>query len=488
MPAPYRILTTLAMLVALALPAAAQRYDWRDPARVDGLSDAEHRYLQAALAFAGDYEGLLDGAWGTRSRTALSEWSLREAGRATPTWGGLRDLVARFEDERARNGWTQVRYEAEGLYHQMPRDLLTERPGGRELRYVSPDGGLALLFQTDARLPVGLHDEFADDARRGTQTYRLRNDDRMITAGTMRGGRHVYVRSDRTRDGWATLILLADDANRGRLRVISASVSRERRPPLGLPPGSTLARLASGTAALPQPAPPPEPQRQDAQDPLERALIGLLDRALDRAFADDDPEPARRPRPEAQPEPEPVRPAIRAATGFYVNTTDVVTTGALLDLCGGRVETRDGVRARELASDRRTGLAVVSLPGRSRSWLAVDAARPRGGTEVDLIARRGGAAETRGGAILRVLGGGEVEHSVPAGPLVTGAPMLDGAGRVAAVSLPPLGGRGPSDLAASGRALAGMLRDAGVVFAEAGGAAEDGRGARDAVVALRCAR
>ena len=36
-----------------------------------GLTDAEKRIVQAALALSGDYLGLLDGAWGSGSQSAL---------------------------------------------------------------------------------------------------------------------------------------------------------------------------------------------------------------------------------------------------------------------------------------------------------------------------------------------------------------------------------------------------------------------------------
>ena len=42
------------------------------------LTDDEKRFLQAALALSGDYTGLIDGAWGRGSQTALERYATRE--------------------------------------------------------------------------------------------------------------------------------------------------------------------------------------------------------------------------------------------------------------------------------------------------------------------------------------------------------------------------------------------------------------------------
>lgn len=64
----FRFFLTGLWLLVFAAPAIAQNYDdlFRD-FRADGLTYADKRFLQTALAFEGHYNGLLDGDWGRLS-------------------------------------------------------------------------------------------------------------------------------------------------------------------------------------------------------------------------------------------------------------------------------------------------------------------------------------------------------------------------------------------------------------------------------------
>ena len=452
----------LAILLALALPAAAQttlRLDDRfDAGRLDAV---EKRYLQAALAFEGTYNALLDGAWGRGSQGALERW----AG-GTPRWRDLRPLLTAFEAERGSAGWTQVVHEEEGVGHLLPRTLLERREGGRELRYVSPDGGLVLLFQIDASLPIALHDAFREDVRDGTDAYRVRNEALTVTAGQMRGGRHVYARSDRFGRGgrWATHIVLADEANRGRLRLIAASFADGARPQLDLPARGILATLIRAEdRVLPRRQPDPNPR-----DPLESALELLLDRALDRAFGEDDA-PAQGGAATAPRD-------RRTASGFHVNTTDVVTVDALIARCGS-IETRGGAPVDVIHRDRDLGLAVVAVPGRSAAWLSVSPDAPVANGRIAMIRAR---ADRREGRITYVDGRNTMVHSVAVGRAGLGAPFVS-QGRVVGVARPQ--GEGQSYRAVQGSAVSRMLSRAGIVHQARGGTDSPS----DAVVRLRCA-
>ncbi|MBM2575795.1 trypsin-like peptidase domain-containing protein [Jannaschia sp. Os4] len=477
----------LAVLLLLAGPALAQtiRLDAAFDAR--RLSDVEQRYLQSALAFEGDYVALIDGAWGRGSQGALERWAAREARGGRATWRAVGALVRRWEAERDAAGWVQVWHDEERLGHQLPQGLLRVTESDRELRYVSPDGGLVILYRLDRDLPLALHDEFRADARAGVDTYRTQSADRLITAGQMRGGRHAYVRSDRSGARWATHVVLSDDANRGRLRVIAGSFSRRNVPPAELQPGGALAALLDDVAPEAGPSLPPrrsEPSGDLGRDLVEMALETLLQRALDRALGDDGPAAPLR-----EPEPEPVAEPLRArvGTGFYVNTTDVVAAEALLRGCGGEVRTAEGRAARVVLRDEEAGVAVLSLPGRSEAWLPVAVRGASEGQRIEAVFARSGSADLRAGRVTRVSGGGGLlRHDVAAGDRSLGAPLLGDRSRVVGVTLPRADGRaGRTDRALNGAALSDLLRDAGVVHGtrRAPPAADDPAAA---IVRLQC--
>jgi serine protease Do len=69
----------LLLLLALISCSAAQAFTAEDLTReFDArlLTDQEKRLLQTGLAFAGAYNGMIDGAWGAGSQQALERFTL----------------------------------------------------------------------------------------------------------------------------------------------------------------------------------------------------------------------------------------------------------------------------------------------------------------------------------------------------------------------------------------------------------------------------
>ena len=79
----------LLLLVLLGAPAAqaftAEQMTREFDAR--WLTDQEKRLLQTGLAFAGSYNGMIDGAWGAGSQRALERYTLAQGGSAIVTNG-----------------------------------------------------------------------------------------------------------------------------------------------------------------------------------------------------------------------------------------------------------------------------------------------------------------------------------------------------------------------------------------------------------------
>ncbi|TFL19396.1 S1 family peptidase [Jannaschia formosa] len=450
------------------------------------LSRDELRTLQAALAVEGSYDALLDGAWGRGSQSALEDWVRTSSAGGTPTWRDVRALVRRFQAEHDVNGWTPVRHPDSRLSHLRPDRLLRQSADGDETRFVSEDGGLAIVTRRGGLRPTDLHEAFLADAAQGAQPYRVREEDRIITSARMRGGRHVYVRSDRELGIWITHILLSDEANRGRLGLIASSFRRgpmEDVDPANDPVLGTL--IAETGLPLPEVASPAP--SNDGGDPLEALLAGVLERALDELT-----EREAEPRQPAAAPPPPDRPAPpRAASGFYVNTTDIVTSADIATRCDG-VRIAGGRDVSLLTVDRDRGIAIFEGPGPMRRFLPLSARGTEAGAEVTTASRRpqGSGLQTFGGQVVAARGadrdGGWIEHDLGApraGEL--GAPLLDRDGAVLAIWLDD---RRAATRAPSAGALARAFQVAGVPFLSGTGGLDASDRAGEAVVSLVCAR
>ena len=481
------------VVLLLAAPAAAQRVPSEatfDPARLDPV---EIRFVQAALAFEGAYDGLLDSVWGPGSRDAFAAWARRATGSGRPSWNAMARLVRGFDTERRRSDWAQLWHTEEQVGHLMPSALVSLRDSRDGLNYATPNEDLEIGYVVERRDPSYIHETFVIGGIGNAPPYRMRDEALRVSAGRTRDGLRSYIRSDRVGDRWATHVVVAEEEQAGRLRVIAGSLSRRQDAPLDPPSGGVLAGLIDGTLEGGRGGPDaaPRPDRSAGRDPLESVLGALLDRALEDVLRDERaPErPAREPQ---QPRDEPVRrPRDRrdrnafapgAATGFRINTTDIVTSADLVDRCG-RIETVKGEPLDEVAVDGELGVAVLASAGRSSDWLSVSTADPSAGTDVTLVGRLENGAVIRDGRLHGGMDGRRIRHGARVGSPMNGAPILDPEGRVVGVTLPP---DRHDDLALPSRALAAFLDDVGVPYHDNSPDRFD-RPARRATVALRCA-
>ena len=472
-----RALALLALV--LAAPAWGQGAGGAafDPARLDR---AELRFVQAALAFEGRYDGLLDGAWGRGSQAALEDW----AGPRGATWDAVARLARGLEVERRRGDWAQVWHAGERVGHLMPYALLELRSDADGLAYASLDGGLRLTYRIDSRPPDDLHAALVAEGRGRDAPYRLRQDDLVVSAGRAEGGMRSYVRSDRVDGGrWATHAVLADDANAGRLQLVASSFANRQAAALAVPEDGTLAALIAddGRAVAPdrgQPA--PRAGAGGAATSLEAVLGTLLDRAIEDALGRDGPDPETPPR--GFPDDGPAG-FGDGATAFRVNTTDLVMATRALDRCAGAVETDAGDALREVAFAPALGLSVVAGRGRSAAWLSLaERATPAGATVT--LAAGGGPDGDLEGRLREAADGRWVEHSAAHPPRLDGAPILDRDGRVVAVAMAR--GRGEGGRAVTATALAAFLDDEGVPYHDRAAARVDPV-PEGAVIHVRCA-
>jgi len=215
-----------------------------DPARFDAR---DLRVLQAALTLSGDYNALLDGAWGRGSAGALEARITRERGPGTVRMTDLLPLLRDWEAERRASGWLGLTLPDLGLSLIVPALLARARAADDD------DWRDAVLWQAEddsfriiaGRLPdparTRLHTQVRDGHDGDEAQYVLRRADIWVTGQLRANGWRTYMRSD-IGDA-VSLLARAAPAHRFRLALVAASFSRAPAPDLSPTPGGMLAAL-----------------------------------------------------------------------------------------------------------------------------------------------------------------------------------------------------------------------------------------------------
>jgi len=239
------------LMLAAAQRAAAQGDDsaWLaqmfDPA---AFGVRELRAIQAALVWSGDYNALLDGAWGRGSAAALAAYVRREAGRDAALNRDLRPLLAAFEAERRAGGWLTLHVAALDLSLSVPVLRAGPVPGGDgaagALDWAAPDGALSVRTRLLDRAAMSQAHDAAEAAHAGPgQGYRARREGRWVTGAVTDAGGHLYLRSDAHGAGFATVRAEGAAAQELRVALIASSIQRGVAPEFGPAPGDRLSRI-----------------------------------------------------------------------------------------------------------------------------------------------------------------------------------------------------------------------------------------------------
>lgn len=215
-----------------------------DPAR---LESRDLRVLQAALTLTGDYNALLDGAWGRGSAGALDNWVARRRGPGPVRMADLLPLLREWEDERRASGWLGLTLPDLGLSLIVPALLARAQPfddpDWRDAVFWRADGG---AFQIIAgRLPEAARNRLHRDVQQAhdgdEEQYVLRRSDLWVTGQLRADGRRAYMRSDL--GDAVTVLAQAAPEHRFRLALVAASYSRRPVPDLSPTPDGLLATL-----------------------------------------------------------------------------------------------------------------------------------------------------------------------------------------------------------------------------------------------------
>jgi len=199
-----------ALLMMLCASLAVAQTSPLDEFDARALTSAEKRMLQAALAFSGDYVGLLDSEWGKGSQLALESYTRRTAKTNKPRFDHVLVALGNLEAERLRNGWQTVYLDHANMSYAFPFTLLQDTGDGTTLQYDAPDGQFRVYISFDAGTPTtNIHRGFLNIAVAGTTPYSSYRADRLITGVTLPDGLNAYVRSDLAGPDYMTLAIVA---------------------------------------------------------------------------------------------------------------------------------------------------------------------------------------------------------------------------------------------------------------------------------------
>lgn len=253
-------------------PAAPPADAGFDPAL---LSVAEVRALQARLALAGHYAGLLDGVWGPMSARALAAAASLPAG-AEPRLADAAAVFRATEAEWVAGGWRLQAFPDQGAALMLPMARMRQEAAAPRGAQSWGGGGLLVVL---ARGPVGalegLHAQVLNAPFGRGAPYVLREPDRWVSRVEAQGLVH-YIRSDRLASGaWASVTLLGPPAS-GAMALAVAGIGPADAPPPVLPAEGVLVRAVAAAGVAPPPpvaaAPPASPELPPPRRPSGRIL------------------------------------------------------------------------------------------------------------------------------------------------------------------------------------------------------------------------
>ena len=495
-----RLIWTLFFVVLGTLTHAEVNIDAEFDAR--DMSPMENRLLQAALAFSGDYVGLLDGEWGDGSQSALEAYTQRTDETDKPRLSHVRELLWAWDAERVQNDWQMVYLKTTDTSYAHPFGLLLENPDKDVIQFDARDDSFSLTVDFgDQDSATAIHRYVMGEATGKPEPYQNYRDDRLITSVSLPGELLAYVRSDWVGNGYVTLSIFASNLHQSRMALMAGSMQRGPSPELTVPDRGVLADLMgdlSGDA--------PDTAPESGKNPFGRkppATVGEIDpNPFDDEPGDADPF-AQGAQPDSPDVPDSSHSdeASSTGTGFFIDDTDLVTAAHVVAGC--RVmELADGTVLNVIAANDDLDLAVLSSPENSGTWLELSAdAAARLGEPVTALGypylgQFGQGLTVTGGNVSALPGGmfGETQLmiSAPVQPGNSGGPLLNGNGAVIGVVVARINdmvvfeetGTLPQNMnfAVTNGTLTDFLKGANVLFPAATGTVHDmARGVPDAV-------
>lgn len=404
---------SLAVTILPSAPPAQAfgRDELEQPFDGSRLSYEEARFLQATLAFTGDYVGMIDGAWGPASDRALERFSDREF-LGLQTSNRVAALAALqgwsiFTD----GGWTLTYFDSLGLSFLIP-DSLEVGDEDDFATFNDKESSLTLVLDRDEGA-AGWHTGALESVQYGTEPYILRRDDIAVTSVQASAQSSVYVRSDYVKGAWSTIAIFAHPRDAGILAAVSGSIRKGNPGPIELPVGGLLDTGINTIIA--------EDEDAKAEDEVPPASAAVA--LPPQAGATD------------------IGKSSSTGTGFAVSADGkILTNSHVIDGCSEILVGSE--KATLLASDPGFDLALLGVPTLKTDTFAVFTAAPaKLNSDLTVVGYPlhgllSGLNVTRGSLTsLKGLGGAstQMQISAPVQPGNSGGPVLNSAGGVVGV-------------------------------------------------------
>lgn len=382
------------------------------------LSQADKRFLQAALALPGHYIGALDGEWGNFSQSAFEKWTQADF-QSEPLnihagYAGL-VLMKTLTDE----DWRWVQPDQRGASVLMPAQGMEVQRSedGREI-YNFPDRGIAISAQhTGPEYLEAAHDAIMAALPSTSPPYKKRTGE-WITSGD--DGKMLYYYRSFPVNGGYTHVLLTSPMNRdnGSTLMIASMTGAPQPPEIVLADDSPLVGMIAQVFAVLE-----EKQGEEA-GPAPGPVA-------------DAPVPAQ---PETAAPPADPNQAKSSGTGFRVTADGTaVTNNHVIEGCT-RI-TLDGAEGRVIDTSPQFDIAVVQADPQGKPFLPFSDGMPRLNSDVTVVGYPffgllGGMNVTRGAiSSLKGIQGDDstMQISAPVQPGNSGGPVVDAYGNVVGV-------------------------------------------------------
>lgn len=375
------------------------------------LSPAEKRFLQLALAFEGDYNGLLDGDWGRISDRAMAAYARREFESAPQNWH-MTLLAAKVFELFERDGWSLHYNSALRMSYLFPFDAYREgSPSDNFVNYEHTRSSLGFSLARSTKAQAERVHSYVLERAIRHRPYTVRKTNYAVTAVTTSAGR-LYVRSHFVDGKWSSILVSAAERDLPIFRAVTASIARGNAQGLGFDEDGYLARNIRATLALVDGKSPP------AANPRSPGLA---------AAPVDTPDAPKGPK--------------ASGSGFAVSEDGYVLTNYHVIKGCGRV-TVANVEAKVIATNPEWDLALVRLPAGQVAGVAEFAPLPAAlNSDVTVIGfplngLLSGLNVTRG-AVSSLKGlqgdGSRMQISAPVQPGNSGGPVVDRRGAVVGV-------------------------------------------------------
>lgn len=250
------IILTVASLVVTPYAASAQEYQTLLRGfDTNALSYSEKRFIQAALAFEGDYNGLLDGAWGKISQRALERYSRREFGTPYEEWH-LAFLAISYLDRYETDGWSMKYFPALRLSLLWPEKTIIQDPSTDQFlnfRHYGSSLSISIGRHTKAQTQ-SLHEFTIQNHALSSKPYAVRKTNFAVSSGTKSDGSTLYTRSNFIDGAWSTIMLSAARRDKSVLNAVTASIAVGHSPALSIDEGGRLEDAIIKTVAVLQEA------------------------------------------------------------------------------------------------------------------------------------------------------------------------------------------------------------------------------------------